>query len=1262
MKNIKSDLLREIESLKTENQRINMLTNTIQNPELQWWAKRNAEVVLGLDENHEVISVTPSVSYLLGYEPSELIGKDLDWLVHSFDQPILKRQFEVTRAEQGSEITVHVRLIHKDNSWLWIEATLTDQTGNPEVKALMVVFRVLKMAKELHGEGSLQRVRYYDLLNAVSDGLFVCIMRADGSSGHFIEANNVACSMLGYEKEDLLHLSFKEIDSEYDEEEFRDKGKKLLAGEGLMFETLLNKRDGSIFPVEIHASIYRLEEQRAMISIIRDISARRQTEGELQKNYAELEFHKKQLESQYRELTVVREELEESLGNYSFLYDFAPSGYFSLGRDSTMHRLNLRAATLLGMERSGLIGMKFNRFVEQQSLVEFQNFLRNIFEIKGKADCEIILKGDEQVYMVIRLEGIISDDGLDCFAMAMDITERKKAEEALTESEAKFQNAFEYATNGIALVSVQGKFLRVNQSLCRILGYTHEELINKTFMEITHPDDVSNNVDYLKQVQRGEIETFEVEKRYFHKSGNIVWAVLSSSIVRNDDRSPRFFISQVQDITARKFAEEQISLSEHKYRTLFETMIQGVVYQDGNGKIISANPSALRILGVSFDQLIGRTSMDPQWHVIHEDGSPYPGETHPAIVSLQTGKESSGLMGIYNPVAGKYSWINVSARPEFRPGEDKPFQVYTTFEEITKLKESLEELKLTSERLSILRQIDHTLNNMDWNDVAVNEMAMKAILKMIPCQKIYILSFDHEKGEAIVESKVDRGIFESNLIKRVPLGMFNLSKFDGDKTYVKHIDKHNPSSDMEKWAVSMGLSDVLAIPFLSEERMFGVFAMVSDSPDLFNSENIQLAEDIGAQISMNLHKRELHRQLTQYTEGLEQRVEERTKELQSLSNIQKAILNSVPDLMFRISREGTFLDVHSSKRDVLYTSPEIFLGKKINDVLPPEVAGASMKALQEGFLSKETVTYEYKLPVGDEIRYYESRIISISDNEALAIIRDITDRKNAERALRWNESLLRMMTTSSPLAFFVVDNRNDDILYFNHQFCEIWGINHLEEQMKKRKLKNNDIIPHCLPVLKDIEAFAASCKPLQFEENQVVLEDVIPFLDGRFIHRFSTQIRDTDDQYYGRLYIFEDITQRKVVEQFIVIQRDLAIGLSASLDLEQALALGLEAALKLELVDGGGIYLLDDQKMELKLVVHSGLSEEFIRNCSRYDKDTHQFQLVLSGNMVSGPYEKFASTGVLTHSEEMIHGLSVIPIQHEGRVVGCLNIGSKKSS
>ncbi|MDO8835796.1 MAG: PAS domain S-box protein [Vicinamibacterales bacterium] len=121
-------------------------------------------------------------------------------------------------------------------------------------------------------------------------------------------------------------------------------------------------------------------------------------------------------------------------------------------------------------------------------------------------------------------------------------------------------------------------------------------------------------------------------------------------------------------------------------RVLFETAPFGIVYQDRDGVILSANPAAERILGLSVDQMRGRTSADPHWQAIHEDGSPIPGDAHPAILALRSGKTvQNAVMGIFNPEKASTAWIVISAVPLFQPGDTQPFQVYTTFVDLTDL-------------------------------------------------------------------------------------------------------------------------------------------------------------------------------------------------------------------------------------------------------------------------------------------------------------------------------------------------------------------------------------------------------------------------------------------------------------------------------------------------------------------------------------------------------------------------------------------------
>lgn len=167
---------------------------------------------------------------------------------------------------------------------------------------------------------------------------------------------------------------------------------------------------------------------------------------------------------------------------------------------------------------------------------------------------------------------------------------------------AYIDGAFEHSALGMALVAPDGRWLRVNRAMSDLLGYSEAELLGVNFQAITHPDDVSVNVDALRAMLRGEASAHQAEKRYIHRDGQVVWVQLSVGLVRDADAAPRYFVVQAQNITERKHAEAELQ----RQAVVFEMIGDAVFVMDLDGRIITSNPAATRLFGYTQAELAGR--------------------------------------------------------------------------------------------------------------------------------------------------------------------------------------------------------------------------------------------------------------------------------------------------------------------------------------------------------------------------------------------------------------------------------------------------------------------------------------------------------------------------------------------------------------------------------------------------------------------------------------------------------------------------------
>ncbi|TQI70609.1 PAS domain S-box-containing protein [Gramella sp. Hel_I_59] len=209
------------------------------------------------------------------------------------------------------------------------------------------------------------------------------------------------------------------------------------------------------------------------------------------------------------------------------------------------------------------------------------------------------VSGEEVTVSVNGVQLFDQDGKLDGAVVAMhNINHRLTAEKKLRISEQTFRGSFEHAAIGMAILDVSGNWLSVNKSLCNIIGYTEKELRKLTFQDITHPDDLNNDLNLLEELVAGDREFYHMEKRYFHNNGSIVFIKLAVSLVRDHRGDPLHFVSQITDITKEKIAAEKLRQTLNKLEGIFNASTHvSIISTDSEGRIESFNKGAERMLG-----------------------------------------------------------------------------------------------------------------------------------------------------------------------------------------------------------------------------------------------------------------------------------------------------------------------------------------------------------------------------------------------------------------------------------------------------------------------------------------------------------------------------------------------------------------------------------------------------------------------------------------------------------------------------------------
>lgn len=315
----------------------------------------------------------------------------------------------------------------------------------------------------------------------------------------------------------------------------------------------------------------------------------------------------------YRDVTGrvrAAQEMAEAKERYRLVAENASEMVFQSGNDGRIEWVSPSVQWVLGWPPKGLIGRRFSEFINPDDIplaVAAQKNLIASGAREGRVEVRMLTKDGEYRWMSVLGKAILDEDGkvLGGVDAVRDIQESRDAQAALMESEERFRRAMDDSAIGMAIVSPEGRYLRVNPAMTQILQRSEQELLNCTWQDLTDPEDLDGDQQLADEVLRGERDTYRLAKRYLRPDGSVVWAELAVSCVRKDNGEVLHYFSQIVDMTESVTARKALAKSEEHYRLIAENSLDVVFRASPSGHIIWISPSVTEVLGWQPWEVLG---------------------------------------------------------------------------------------------------------------------------------------------------------------------------------------------------------------------------------------------------------------------------------------------------------------------------------------------------------------------------------------------------------------------------------------------------------------------------------------------------------------------------------------------------------------------------------------------------------------------------------------------------------------------------------
>jgi PAS domain S-box-containing protein len=602
-------------------------------------------------------------------------------------QASLPKLFEVYgRVARGAPSECFEIHIARLDRWLSIQAS------SPQPEHFIAILDDITERKAAEAALQASEARFRTLINRNN----AVILQIDPASGQILDANESAARFYGWSHEALCAKTIQEINLRDAKQVITEL--QLAAGEQKKHFVFQHRLASSeIRTVEVHSTPLKTGNREILVSIVHDITEREQ--------------HAAQLERLIKE--------QSAILNSDIV------GIVKLSERKFVWS-NAAFAAMFGYTQEEIIGMPTRAvYPSDQAYAEFGAAAYPIMRQNKLFRSEIQYQHRDGVVRWFKITGgLLAPESNESIWAFVDITERKLAEEQLSLSEARYARVLEGSAQGFWDWDCQNGAISVSPRFEAMLGYApgEWECSHENWLRHVHPDDMTATMASFNEHMAGMRPCHEAQFRMQTKSGEWIWVQTRGRVVERDPEGKPLRLSGTHtDITDRKMVEDALASNEARLRGIFSAISEGLVIHGRDGKIIEANLSAEKILGLNRQMILGQSANYPLWQTIHEDGSPFQSFEHPARVTLRTGLPQNGqIMGIRSG-AEALRWISINTVPMFTDDVLAPYAVIATFTDITerimdiaRLKTARNNLeKLSDEQATHLRELSAELTHAE---------------------------------------------------------------------------------------------------------------------------------------------------------------------------------------------------------------------------------------------------------------------------------------------------------------------------------------------------------------------------------------------------------------------------------------------------------------------------------------------------------------------------------------------------------------------